>query len=164
MTRTSTIKKVVLTLLLLVSPFAAPILTAAETSVQQNTGEPITVALKRIEKATGYRISYAQNALKDLKAQGKPSTKDIYKALDTVIGHLPLAYTVEGKFVTIYPKKNKATNSEAEVKTTTLTTLTLRGKVVDESGEGIPGVSVKVPSMQTAIVTAADGSFTLFLP
>ena len=164
MTRTSTIKKVLLAALLLVSPSVMPVLTAAVNSVQQKEGEPLVSAFRKIEKTTGYRISYAQSDVKNLKAQGNTSSKDIYKALDTVIGNLPLAYSVEGKFVTVFPKKQKNTNSEATPKVTTLNKLTVRGKVYDQDGEGIPGVSVKVPSMQTAIVTGANGSFTLYLP
>ena len=164
MTRTSTIKKVLLAALLLVSPSVMPVLTAAVNSVQQKEGEPLVSAFRKIEKTTGYRISYAQSDVKNLKAQGNTSSKDIYKALDTVIGNLPLAYSVEGKFVTVFPKKQKDTNSEATPKVTTLNKLTVRGKVYDQDGEGIPGVSVKVPSMQTAIVTGANGSFTLYLP
>ena len=164
MTRTSTIKKVLLAALLLVSPSVMPVLTAAVNSVQQKEGEPLVSAFRKIEKTTGYRISYAQSDVKNLKAQGNTSSKDIYKALDTVIGNLPLAYSVEGKFVTVCPKKQKNTNSEATPKVTTLNKLTVRGKVYDQDGEGIPGVSVKVPSMQTAIVTGANGSFTLYLP
>ena len=164
MTRTSTIKKVLLAALLLVSPSVMPVLTAAVNSVQQKEGEPLVSAFRKIEKTTGYRISYAQSDVKNLKAQGNTSSKDIHKALDTVIGNLPLAYSVEGKFVTVFPKKQKDTNSEATPKVTTLNKLTVRGKVYDQDGEGIPGVSVKVPSMQTAIVTGANGSFTLYLP
>ena len=164
MTRTSTIKKVLLAALLLVSPSVMPVLTAAVNSVLQKEGEPLVSAFRKIEKTTGYRISYAQSDVKNLKAQGNTSSKDIYKALDTVIGNLPLAYSVEGKFVTVFPKKQKNTNSEATPKVTTLNKLTVRGKVYDQDGEGIPGVSVKVPSMQTAIVTGANGSFTLYLP
>ena len=164
MTRTSTIKKVLLAALLLVSPSVMPVLTAAVNSVQQKEGEPLVSAFRKIEKTTGYRISYAQSDVKNLKAQGNTSSKNIHKALDTVIGNLPLAYSVEGKFVTVFPKKQKDTNSEATPKVTTLNKLTVRGKVYDQDGEGIPGVSVKVPSMQTAIVTGANGSFTLYLP
>ena len=164
MTRTSTIKKVLLAALLLVSPSVMPVLTAAVNSVQQKEGEPLVSAFRKIEKTTGYRISYAQSDVKNLKAQGNTSSKDIHKALDTVIGNLPLAYSVEGKFVTVFPKKQKDTNSEATPKVTTLNKLTVHGKVYDQDGEGIPGVSVKVPSMQTAIVTGANGSFTLYLP
>ena len=164
MTRTSTIKKVLLAALLLVSPSVMPVLTAAVNSVQQKEGEPLVSAFRKIEKTTGYRISYAQSDVKNLKAQGNTSSKDIHKALDTVIGNLPLAYSVEGKFVTVFPKKQKDTNSEATPKVTTLNKLTVRGKVYDQDGEGIPGVSVKVPSMQTGIVTGANGSFTLYLP
>ena len=159
MIRTSTIRKVVLAGTLLVFPTVMPTVSAFVPSLQQSAGEQLTVALKKIEKATGYRISYAQNDLKNLKAQGATSSKDIHKALEAVIGNLPLAYSIEGKFVTIYPIKNKSTNSKAEVKTTTLSTVTLRGMVVDENGDCLPGVSVKVPSMKTAIVTANDGSF-----
>ena len=134
MTRTSTIKKVLLAALLLVSPSVMPVLTAAVNSVQQKEGEPLVSAFRKIEKTTGYRISYAQSDVKNLKAQGNTSSKDIHKALDTVIGNLPLAYSVEGKFVTVFPKKQKDTNSEATPKVTTLNKLTVRGKVYDQDG------------------------------
>ena len=85
-------------------PFAYPLIAALLTlpsgvyadaapdivGVEQTVGEPMAKALKALEKSTGYRIRFAYDDVKDFKAQAKPDTKDIRKALGQVIGNLPL--------------------------------------------------------------------------
>ncbi len=136
----------------------------AQTEVVAN-GEPLASALKKVERMTGYRIMFAYDDVKNMKSQGKVSTKDIRKAMAQVIGKQPLTYTVEGRFVTVKPKKedtlDQVSLSEKPVKGNTVV---LQGRVVDEFGDALPGVSVKVKNDNNiGTVTASDGTFVLQL-
>lgn len=74
-------------------------------AAQQNSDEAMSAALKKVEKLTGYRVMFAYDDVKGMKAAGKVTSKDIRKALAEAIGDQPLSYTVQGKFVSVTPKK-----------------------------------------------------------
>ncbi len=155
-------------------PFAYPLIAALLTlpsgvyadaapdivGVEQTVGEPMAKALKALEKTTGYRIRFAYDDVKDFKAQAKPDTKDIRKALGQVIGNLPLQFSIEGRFVDILP----ASKPQSKQTAVSQGTLQVVGKVVDAQGEYLPGVSIKVPSINLVIVTNSNGDFALQLP
>ena len=155
-------------------PFAYPLIAALLTlpsgvyadaapdivGVEQTVGEPMAKALKALEKSTGYRIRFAYDDVKDFKAQAKPDTKDIRKALGQVIGNLPLQFSIEGRFVEILP----ASKPQSKQTAASQGTLQVVGKVVDAQGEYLPGVSIKVPSINLVIVTNSNGDFALQLP
>ncbi|MCX2477986.1 TonB-dependent receptor [Pedobacter sp. MC2016-15] len=42
--------------------------------------------------------------------------------------------------------------------------ITVRGKVVDEKGETLPGVTIKVKGTQRGVTTSGDGTFTITVP
>lgn len=135
----------------------------AKTEVVAN-GEPMASALKKVERMTGYRIMFAYDDVKMMKSQGKVSTKDIKKALAQVIGKQPLTYTVEGHFVTVKVKEEDLSNVSISQKPGNNNTIVLQGRVVDEFGDALPGVSVKVKNNpKIGTVTTSDGSFMLQL-
>lgn len=128
-------------------------------------GEQLSSAIVKVEKLTGYRIMFSYNDVKGLKAQGKVTSKDINTALAQLFGKLPLGYTIEGKFVTVRPK-SVSTKVEvvAQDNVTNVNIVILQGKVLDETGEPVPGVSVKVDGTnKIATMTSSDGSFALQL-
>lgn len=128
-------------------------------------GEPLVSALKKVERMTGYRIMFAYDDVKSMKSQGKVNTKDVKKALAQIIGNQPLSYTIEGRFVTIKPKKETGLENIGFSKSVDKgNTVVLQGRVVDEFGDVLPGVSVKVKgNSKIGTVTAADGTFVLQL-
>lgn len=77
-----------------------------------------------------------------LNAQDKP----VREVLDEVMDKLNCSYSIEGNIVTI--KKRQAGNM-------------LTGRVVDENGEALVGVSVTIPGTNVGTVTDSDGRFAL---
>ena len=134
-------------------------------TTQTVAGEELSVALKKVERLTGYRIVFAYDDVKGLKAQGSASSKDIKEALAKVIGSLPISYSIDGKIVTLKIKKTEASNEPVNApQKEASATVVLQGKVTDAQNEPLPGVSVRVGSGgKIGTVTASDGTFVLQL-
>ena len=127
-------------------------------AAQQNSNEAMSAALKKVEKLTGYRVMFAYDDVKGMKAAGKVTSKDIRKALAEAIGDQPLSYTIQGKFVSVTPKKGRASVASASKQT-----VVLKGRVIDENGEALPGVSVVVEGTSKGVATDSDGRFQFHL-
>ena len=137
----------------------------AEMQMAKIKGQTTLVeAFKRIEKLTGYRIMYSYDDVKNYKAQTVPTSKDIRKALSQVLGNLPLEYSINGKFVSITPKPQQASNVSFSPTVKEGMTVVLQGKVVDVNGDPLPGVTVQAgKDRKIATVTNTDGTFALQL-
>ena len=137
----------------------------AEMQMAKIKGQTTLVeAFKRIEKLTGYRIMYSYDDVKNYKAQAVPTYKDIRKALSQVLGNLPLEYSINGKFVSITPKPQQASNVSFSPTVKEGMTVVLQGKVVDVNGDPLPGVTVQAgKDRKIATVTNTDGTFALQL-
>ena len=129
---------------------------AAQTvdTMQKDGDETMAAVLKRIEKQTGYRVMFAYDDVKGMKAARKVTSKDIRKALAEAIGDQPLTYTINGNFVSVTRKKGGSEKTAA-----VSNTVVLRGRVVDNYGDALPGVSVKVEGTSKGAVTDTDGRF-----
>lgn len=121
-------------------------------------------AFKRIEKLTGYRIMYSYEDVRQFKASATPTSKDVRKALAQVIGHLPLEYKINGKFVSVSLKREEVSNVSLSPEIKVGNTVILQGQVLDANGLPLPGVTVQVENnSKIATVTNTDGTFALQL-
>lgn len=110
--------------------------------------------LKTIENQTEYRFVYSNNALPN----HKKITVNVHKvsldeAMKSVLKETDLTYALkESNLVVIYAgiKANKD--------------VVVSGKVVDENGLPIPGVSVKVAGLSVAVTTDRNGVFSIRVP
>ncbi|MDD6505815.1 MAG: hypothetical protein PUF39_00275, partial [Prevotellaceae bacterium] len=105
---------------------------AAQTvdTMQKDGEESMAAVLKKIEKQTGYRVMFAYDDVKGMKAAQKVTSKDIRKALAEAIGDQPLTYTINGNFVSVTRKKGGSEKTAA-----VSNTVVLRGRVVDNYGD-----------------------------
>lgn len=83
---------------------------------------------------------------------------DIEQALKSVLEGLSLTYTIEGKIVTI---KRKSPPNLIENIVASLELIEVRGKVVDENGQPLPGASVFVKDSKNRTTTNEKGEFVL---
>ncbi len=115
--------------------------------------------IKKIEQQSGYSFVYKidllrQNATK-INVSLKSGTLD--QALQESLKGQPLSYVIVYKTVIIKSKTELPTQSAVVI------SKTLRGKVVDEANQPIPGVSVKIDGTNIATTTDANGSYKLDL-
>jgi TonB-linked SusC/RagA family outer membrane protein len=116
--------------------------------------------LKEISRQSGYDLIFVADAVK----LAKPVDIDVKKvnldeALKSVFNNQPLmAYTVEGQSVIVKDKKAVIipTNGFAQSAAVDVT-----GTVLDETGQGLPGATVKLKGTNTGTVTDKNGKFVL---
>ena len=128
--------------------------------------ESLTSVLKKIEKAYGCRILYSFDDVNNVTVSCDVKANTVKEALDQVLRDTELGYTIKGKYITLKLDRSKirynfgkALVSQSEDK------VVVRGKVLDEQGNELPGVSVKAAEYSNAnVVTGTDGTFSLALP
>ncbi|HET7118854.1 MAG TPA: TonB-dependent receptor, partial [Hanamia sp.] len=126
----------------------------------------IQKVFKAIRSQTGYQFLYTNKVL----SKSTPVTlslKDvsIEQALDDCFKGQPFSYTIIEKTIVIKLKKTiELTVENKDEKKLTVVTITISGRVINEKGEPLVGVSVKVKNTQTGTSTDKDGYFELSVP
>ncbi|BDD10698.1 SusC/RagA family TonB-linked outer membrane protein [Fulvitalea axinellae] len=130
---------------------------AQETKLNLNRkGISIKEAIETIEKSTEFYffLKYDGAVLnKKIDVNFKDAT--IYTVLKGLLKGTNLTYKIVDKYVAIVPK-NEAVKAPQD--------RTLKGKVTDKKGEGLPGVSVGIKGTAIGVVTDLEGKYALKLP
>jgi TonB-linked SusC/RagA family outer membrane protein len=121
------------------------------------TDASLVDVLNDIRQQSGYSFLYNSQMLK----QAKPVTFNvkngtITQVLDDVFAKQPFTYTINQNTVIVTPK--------AALKDWVFATSTITGKVTDERGQALPGVTVKVKGTITATATNAAGDYSINVP
>ncbi|MES2428098.1 MAG: carboxypeptidase-like regulatory domain-containing protein, partial [Bacteroidota bacterium] len=106
--------------------------------------------LKRIGKQSGYDIFYNSTLIHKAKLVNI-NLKDasLIEALNLCFSGQPFSYTIDAKAVII---KEIPLNTQIAL-------MQVKGKVVDEKGDPLPGVTVKIKQTQQAVSTNMAGEF-----
>ncbi|MDB5146276.1 MAG: SusC/RagA family TonB-linked outer membrane protein, partial [Mucilaginibacter sp.] len=116
--------------------------------------------LKYIEKQSGYHVMLV-NVKPEITLMDKININlervTVEEALNACFRDKPITYTIiQG---TIIIKKK-----EEEIKAEATESIEIRGKVVDEKGQPLPGVNVKVKGAAVGSITGAQGEYTIKVP
>ncbi|MNK13724.1 TonB-dependent Receptor Plug Domain protein [compost metagenome] len=111
--------------------------------------------LKEIEKQTEYRFVYSHNILSnDKRITLNVNDASLDETMHSLLKSTVLTYALkEGNLVVIYPA---AAQERKDIIVT--------GRVTDEDGMRLPGVSVKVAGLSVATATDGNGAFTIRVP
>lgn len=125
--------------------------------------EEITIGelFHEIEEQTEFRFAYSNSRL-DPTQKVSVNVKDevLEDLLDNVLKNRNLSYKVIDKYVVITdakPGKNKPSQQEKKEKTIT-------GKVTDDDGMSLPGVTVVAKGTTIGVITDIDGMYSIKLP
>lgn len=120
----------------------------------KETDVSIKNLLKQIEKQTEYRFVYSSNALPaDKKLSVTIYDALLDEAMKSVLKETGLTYALkENNLVVIHSSKEEYKDK------------IVRGRVLDDQGLPMPGVSVKVPGTTIGTVTDANGQYSLSIP
>jgi TonB-dependent SusC/RagA subfamily outer membrane receptor len=130
--------------------------------------ESLPSVLKRLEKTTSYKFLFVYDEISRFNITCSVKAKTIEQALKKIIENRPIAYTIDGQFISISVKevikRVSKTPERQYAGQQPSATVVLQGKVIDSSDHSpIPGVNVSVEGQQIGTVTATDGSFVLQL-
>ncbi len=118
--------------------------------------ESLPSALRKLEKASDYKISFAYNDVEKYRVSGQVKNSSFKAVLDFLLKGKPLSYEFRGKFVDIKAGKPGMRRLSREV----------TGMVKDENGEPLPGATVTCLGgsggrESSTVVTDMNGHFKL---
>jgi len=118
---------------------------------------PLEKVLNEIKQQTGYVFFYNQEWLK----QAQPVDVDVKnmpleQALKACFKNQPYSYEIVNKTIVL-----KLKQPAAEKKETAVPPITVTGKVYDETGQPLPGVTVRQKGTNNATVTDAKGAYSI---
>ncbi len=153
------------TLLVLIGCLHISAKSHSQTVTLEAKGYSLKEVFKAIQHQTNYKVVYNVRFLNGsqpvfVSAQQTP----LRQFLSEVLEDQELTYSIEEKTILIgrRPKSvSKPENPEIEKRKVQQT---LSGKVSDESGRPLAGVTIKVKGLQNNVMTGADGSFKLEAP
>lgn len=120
---------------------------------------PLSDALKKLEKATDYKILFTYNDVRSYRVSASVKTSDINAALKQLLSGKPFTYVVNGNYISIIHQDNAKSQSSPSAQRRTL-----RGTVTDNDDKPLPGVTVRLLGTKTAAVTDANGNFSIAVP
>lgn len=114
--------------------------------------------IQKIRKQSGYNFLVDSKLIK----QAKPVNVNIKEvtieeALTACLNNQNISYSIENRIVVLEAKTPSLINSIINY----FNLIDIRGKVLDETGQGLPGASVKVKGKTQTAVTDANGMFLL---
>ncbi|MDQ6480131.1 TonB-dependent receptor [Dyadobacter sp. LHD-138] len=147
---------VLITLVACMQVSAAAISQKISLSVEKT---PMEQVIKMIKKRSGYQFIYNDELLK----RAKPVTMNISEGtleqvLDECFANQPLTYTLVDKIIVVKPKMHESIKVKPKVE---VLKQEIKGKVSDEKGEELPGVSIVVKGTQQGTTSNVDGTFRL---
>ena len=117
----------------------------------------ILEVLEDLKAKTGYTFVYKQN---DISNEVKITETFTNATLDEVLGKVLVAhgydYSIEGKVIVV---KKKPKTKEPEVRNI----ITVKGRVTDEKGNPMPGVSVVINQTSRGVATDKDGKYDILV-
>ncbi|KAA5542972.1 SusC/RagA family TonB-linked outer membrane protein [Adhaeribacter rhizoryzae] len=145
-----------LTLVLMLSvfmPVSATVYAQRVTLSEDNV--PLAKVLKEIRKQTGYDFFYNEALLQRAKRVSvHVQNVTLEEALEKSFAQQPFVYTIELKTVIIKEAKKAGSSS-------VVPPINVKGRVVDENNDPLPGATVLVKGTNKGASTNAQGTFTI---
>ncbi|QHT65199.1 SusC/RagA family TonB-linked outer membrane protein [Rhodocytophaga rosea] len=143
--------------------FAPPTPPHQPTTIQLQA-KPLKAVLNQIQKEQKVRFNYNSDLIKDKTISldlSKVYLNNMEQLLNVVLK--PYGLTVEkigNKRYVIFPLQAPA-NKTSQIQPQELTPINVSGKVTDQQGSPLPGVTILIKGTNTGTVTNTEGDFTL---
>ncbi|TCC95850.1 SusC/RagA family TonB-linked outer membrane protein [Pedobacter hiemivivus] len=146
-----------LTLVLMITAFLQFSFAASAQKVTlQEKNTPLEKVFKKIRLQTGYNIIWNQALLKKTQPVSvNIKDVDLEQAMDMVLEDQDLSFVIKNKTIIVQEKE------EVMPKLPVVDVIEIKGKVTDEKGLPIPGVTVKVKSTGKVVITDPNGNYVL---
>ncbi len=123
---------------------------------------PLEQVIKMIKKRSGYQFIYNDELLK----RARPVTMNVSEGtlaqvLEQCFDNQPLTYELLDKTIVV---KRKVVETHKDQSVEEPLKLEVRGKVTDEKGAPLPGVSILIKGTQQGMLTDVKGAFSMELP
>ncbi len=128
------------------------------------TAQPLTKVFEEIEEQTGYYVMYNSRILQSastvtIQATNMPLTD----FLTTVLGKLSLKYTINEKTILVTRSAKKAIH-QAKTSLISLQQREITGRITNEQGQPLDGVTVTAKNTAVVTTTNSDGYYRIAVP
>ena len=122
--------------------------------------EPLASALKKVEKASGYKVLFTYDEVQNYKVTISAKGREVSHVLKTIFDKLPFNCKFNGKYINVSKRERRILNiSDGPEKGDHI----VRGVVFDVHGSPIPGVLITVVGKHRGTTTNVEGVFGLDL-
>jgi TonB-linked SusC/RagA family outer membrane protein len=121
----------------------------------------LTKAFAAIHKATGYTFTYFMEDVAPFRTTFQVNNVSLDRALEACLKNVPLTYTImaESKNISIRLKKAETAPLTTDLPGTA--SINIKGRILDEKGDPLPGVTIVVKGRDKATLTNGNGEFQL---
>jgi len=128
--------------------------------------EHLKTVLTALRKQSDYSFIYTDHDFKNTRPVSiQARNKNILDILPELFQDQPLTYVIDGKLINILPKALAGKSDSKSVKQNDAelvqTQLRIVGKIVDENGRPLVGVSISVQGHRIGAVTDTNGDFSI---
>lgn len=125
--------------------------------------DDLLTAIRKLEKATDYRFVYFERDLdKDYRLSTSYERKTVYDVLVDISRDTDLRFRQVNQNINI--QKIQSDNDNLPSQVIIEAPMVVKGRVLDEAGEGLPGVSIVIKNSLSGTVTDIAGNYTLEVP
>ena len=129
--------------------------------------QEVTAALQKLEKQTSIKFVFSPQVIKSgQRITANYENERLGVLLEKLLSPLHIKYEVSGKYILLSDKNPQSSTrslprAEQQEVTPDPNLILVKGKVKDEKGEGLPGVSVLIKGTQQGTITDVNGNFEL---
>lgn len=148
-------------LLLITAVFQVQAGTYAQKVSLNEKNSSLTEVLEKLGAQSGHDFVYGNTLLKTAKPiTVKLKDAEFSDALKRVFEGQNFTYTIRNKTVVVYQKENSLLNRISDY----FKAINITGKVSDEKGGAMPGVTVQLKGTSTIVYTNAAGNYSVTVP
>ena len=118
-------------------------------------------ALAQVEKLSGFRIAYAsENVEKYGRVSLNMATRSVSATLKALLQQTGLAFKLTDNTIMIVTRA-EVPGFQATPQPRADTTVKIQGRITDETGVAMPGVSIRVQGTTKGVFSDANGNYSL---
>lgn len=118
----------------------------------------LKAALQKLQKESGYNVFYLSPMVTPYRDISVPAaTRTVYQTLELILLKTPFSFRQEGKTIILIDRAEPTPTLQPE----SHLQKNVRGRVTDEKGEGLPGVSILIKGTQQGTITDENGNYQL---
>nr|WP_295863980.1 TonB-dependent receptor [uncultured Chitinophaga sp.] len=130
----------------------------SQTVTISRSNAPLDKIFREIRKQTGYTFLYTdEQMLQERRVSLQLKDASLKEALEACFSGLPFSYSISDKIVIVKRKP-------AAAETAALREQEVRGKITNEKGEPLPGVTIQVKGTAKGVVTNENGEYVITVP
>jgi TonB-linked SusC/RagA family outer membrane protein len=115
--------------------------------------------LEEVKKQTGYGFVYNSEMLKSKKTSIEGRNLSLKEVLDLCLEDLPLSYNIVDNNILI--KERVVSKPKTPIITSEIQEMEISGRVVDQNGVPLPGVTIRVQNENSGTFTNQEGNYQL---